>query len=985
MSTPNQRIVLNGQPFAILPIEYDKRELQSKTLLALRLIRLGFKVLIGQQWAIFTQLESLPRGVILFKGYHKIFWQAQKNARKLGHIVFAHEEEFFIHFLKDRAESYFKAQLNWIPHRILVSGELEQQALLAGGVHNTVNAGNPRSELLGTIGRNIFQDEIEKISTKYGAFVLINTNFGTINSEWGDPTLCRKWAISSGMLIDGDEKSEKYFADTVAGEKWSLNFLEGLLNALEDAKITTILRPHPGEDIDWWHKRYGHLGCVHIVREGHHAPWTMSCKILLHFGCVTGLEANIAGVQSISIKPPTANVYYDTLQVNEISEVCSELDSVVTRVILALNNPGQASVADLGGLIWLERNGRSPSQIFAEEMYASARPRFASIEIPNWDPDVPQRPKKCNITLDELRSISRKMSGCLDSITVDLREVGSQLFILAKVEARSGSEVSSDAVAEASASVRHASEWAKNIKNRSAVNFEALRTSSKTENNLRVLLVVYAEMYARLGGCPVIAAKISNCLVKIGDLVGALEWLELAMKEFPQSEELPGVAAPLYDRIGNPQKAIQLFRSVLNSPFCSLGHLASYIRTSHFHSPFECESLFLRGLGLTKDPSERIKFKLSTIEFVEISKRVLLGLDPYCVAGQEELGLFGRGRFFGLEHDVEGCSYGGGEVRCSEDAEAQRLLSYWGGSGLFPADVPMQAGSVWESLNPSWINHDVDAARILEQYEELFTRAWVSETLSSSGDDEGLIFVSCDIEYFNSCGLNLLRSLRRIGSSVSVVVHIMDCPQSEQVAVIELARSLSGRFVVAFENCQKWYVDGLEKRVFYHWFRFIRMRELGRNTSRWVWMVDADSLFRNDPGPLLQMAEGGDIAVRGRPCRLHPWNQLNAAFWGAAPSGPGAAFLDGVCGYLASAHNDGRARWGVDQLAMWLVFKSIRDGGGALSVRWLDKSVFGFGGDEQAVIWQDSGGAKRAVGERAVKLLRGSARGRYLEYGRECL
>ena len=86
--------LVNGiGPIVYILIERAERELDSKLLVALFLVRKGFHVVLGQQWTLTLNKNCLPAGIFFFKGMNKIHTDNMGKVRQCGHAVVAMEEE----------------------------------------------------------------------------------------------------------------------------------------------------------------------------------------------------------------------------------------------------------------------------------------------------------------------------------------------------------------------------------------------------------------------------------------------------------------------------------------------------------------------------------------------------------------------------------------------------------------------------------------------------------------------------------------------------------------------------------------------------------------------------------------------------------------------------------------------------------------------------------------------------------------------------
>jgi len=80
-------------PIVYILIEIAERELDSKLLTALLLVKKGFRVIVGYQWGLTINRDRLPTGIFFFKGMNKIHTKKMAQVHQSGHTVVAMEEE----------------------------------------------------------------------------------------------------------------------------------------------------------------------------------------------------------------------------------------------------------------------------------------------------------------------------------------------------------------------------------------------------------------------------------------------------------------------------------------------------------------------------------------------------------------------------------------------------------------------------------------------------------------------------------------------------------------------------------------------------------------------------------------------------------------------------------------------------------------------------------------------------------------------------
>jgi len=176
----------------ILPIENQVRELDAKLLLACTVAQRGYSVIIGWKSDIEQGIYRFhPGSLYLAKSFAPVNLKMLRILKDLGHHVIAWDEEGLVHYPPD---VYFGRRFTGdiLPYvnRIIAWGEDNAQLLrhyqspFPLPIHVL---GNPRGDLLRTELRPFFETEVKKLVDQHGHYILVNTNFPSVNCF--DPTL----------------------------------------------------------------------------------------------------------------------------------------------------------------------------------------------------------------------------------------------------------------------------------------------------------------------------------------------------------------------------------------------------------------------------------------------------------------------------------------------------------------------------------------------------------------------------------------------------------------------------------------------------------------------------------------------------------------------------------------------------------------------------------------------------------------------------
>ena len=335
--------------FLLIPVENQVRELDPKLLLACIAARRGFTSAIGSRLQLDFHIASFPRGLYLSKSFTVRSIKMFKILRKLGHEIFAWDEEALVHL---PPEIYFSRRLSpkamgYLSHLFAWGQDnadlWRQYPELPREVPINIT-GNPRNDMLRPEMHGFFEDDVAKLRRTYGDFILINSNFNHINSFYPVqglflPVTKPGEVPKFGRAARGMTRE---FAEGFRDHKLAIfEDFKGLIPSLERAfpDYTIVVRPHPTEKHEVYHKIAAQYERVRVTNEGNVIPWLMAAKALIHNGCTTGVEAFVMRVPAISYRS-TVNDYYDYgfYQLpNRLSHQCFDFEELQTtlRRILA--------------------------------------------------------------------------------------------------------------------------------------------------------------------------------------------------------------------------------------------------------------------------------------------------------------------------------------------------------------------------------------------------------------------------------------------------------------------------------------------------------------------------------------------------------------------------------------------------------------------------------------------------------------------------
>jgi surface carbohydrate biosynthesis protein len=426
------------QPIVYLPVEFRSREFDSKALLAAVLAERGYPVVLGQQWLVFANLGRLPPGVMLFKSFNRIHHQAMRDARRAGHRVVALEEELLAQTEERVIRMLCPAGLFESADLFLVHGEFEREivARLAGPGVRVEIAGNGRVDILKPAGREFFREPIERVRAQHGDFVLVNTNFSTVNSAWRSVERVTQLEIEAGFLNPNDAEAMRRWQGFIAFEGANRDAMHAAIRELARRRPQqkVIVRPHPGEDLAGWNGVFPGAANVQIVREGSHVPWTLACRALVHSSCTTGFEAHVAGKPALSLAP-VRGWNSDSLLSNQVNPVFTDPRALVDALEAILD--GGAAPAPAPGprpaehYVWNYQDHDGTRRI--AELLAEGLPPPAPVTLPALAPFA--RPEllknKFLVSMQECAGTLQRVARAHGLRTApQARELGDSLFVV---------------------------------------------------------------------------------------------------------------------------------------------------------------------------------------------------------------------------------------------------------------------------------------------------------------------------------------------------------------------------------------------------------------------------------------------------------------------------------------------------------------------------------------------------------------------------
>jgi surface carbohydrate biosynthesis protein len=289
-----------------LIIEVAKRELDSKILLALYLMKFGFNVYITKKSRIFEKLHILDPGILFFKSFGPKYEKYLDEIKKYNHEISGIDEEGLQLYKKEsligkirfsnRIANTAKIIFCWGKYsKKIYKNHFEKLNNLSKT--KFINSGNPRIDLIKN-SEVIYKNLAEDIKKKYGKFILIPTQFLKANPS------SKSFNNSHYKSISLSEK--KSFKGSINYQKKSFEEFKKLYEFLNKKypKKLFIIRPHPGEDLAYYQKLGKKFSNIKVVSDNLPInPWLIASDYVISNNCTTAIEAYFIKGNSINYLP----------------------------------------------------------------------------------------------------------------------------------------------------------------------------------------------------------------------------------------------------------------------------------------------------------------------------------------------------------------------------------------------------------------------------------------------------------------------------------------------------------------------------------------------------------------------------------------------------------------------------------------------------------------------------------------------------------
>ncbi|MBP2232972.1 tetratricopeptide (TPR) repeat protein [Azospirillum agricola] len=196
--------------------------------------------------------------------------------------------------------------------------------------------------------------------------------------------------------------------------------------------------------------------------------------------------------------------------------------------------------------------------------------------------------------------------------------------------------------------------------------------------------------------------------------------------------------------------------------------------------------------------------------------------------------------------------------------------------------------------------------------------------------DKPVILVSCDARYLEILGVKLLESIRLVGAHGNVHLHVINATERSRDIVAEIESSSGASLGLSTEETSNiWKGSALHKqaafiKTYYACARFIRIPEFSRFYGRPIVQIDTDCLLTSDLLELPICNHGADVGFLFDGIRTGPARQFNATFFFLNNHAKSLEYAELVARYVAHFIVFDIPLWGLDQAALYCVYKYMQ-------------------------------------------------------------
>ena len=332
-----------------IKLETKTRDLEGRLLLGIHAALDGNEVFIGDDELLkLVENKKLNPGIILEKSITPAQSRiAQlKNYKLTKTVVTSLDEEGGL--LDDKIENFLNSRMSKetisMTDKVFFWGNFDFEStnkLFSDFKEKFIKSGNPRVELWGKKYKSIYENK----DIKNKKCILISSNFGVgvSSNRFSDIV---KSHIKSFYFVDADY--EKYFYKY---HSYKFEILTNFIIAINHLtskfnEYNFVVRPHPDESMDIWKCFLNPKKNLIITKDYSHSEWIENSEIIIHNGCMGGVEAFAREKKIVCYKPIESdvemylpnNMSLKATKIEELEEIISSHFKNVNKIEIKNKN-----------------------------------------------------------------------------------------------------------------------------------------------------------------------------------------------------------------------------------------------------------------------------------------------------------------------------------------------------------------------------------------------------------------------------------------------------------------------------------------------------------------------------------------------------------------------------------------------------------------------------------------------------------------------
>ncbi len=278
----------------LFTIELADRELFAKCLLAIEMVKRGFRVYIGS----FRAIHEIHGGIKSCIFFHKSTYQRRmlQYKRKMNATIAVMDEEAGVAIPTSRMDDFCRARFQSMTKSaydyVFTVGEGYTRRLLSmpnmEGIR-ILTTGWPRIDLWREEYAVIHAQKVAEIREAQGNYWLFVSSFGFTSRAGMEFKVKRAYS----------ELRVKSLYNTFQAFN---NYIELIKRLAEDRQQKIIVRPHTSESIEEWTEIFSDCPNVLVIREGDVTPWLLAAAGVIVYRSTVALQAALNGIPTVQYK-----------------------------------------------------------------------------------------------------------------------------------------------------------------------------------------------------------------------------------------------------------------------------------------------------------------------------------------------------------------------------------------------------------------------------------------------------------------------------------------------------------------------------------------------------------------------------------------------------------------------------------------------------------------------------------------------------------